>query len=113
MHYKKLITIRENELKENLDKLLYNVINKEKIERDIEVFKRKFNFNVSVDFNLSIRSYYTDYQALYEDDKVIQGYKESMNKIERERNTMKLILQNNEIKSEEYKKVITKLKKGE
>lgn len=112
-HYKKLITIRENELKENLDKLLYNDINKEKIERDIEVFKRKFNFNVSVDFKLSIRSYYTDYQALYEDDKVIQGYKESINKIERERNTMKLILQNNEIKSEEYKKVITKLKKGE
>ena len=112
-HYKKLITIRENELKENLDKLLYKVINKEKIERDIEVFKRKFNFNVSVDFKLSIRSYYTDYQALYEDDKVIQGYKESINKIERERNTMKLILQNNEIKSEEYKKVITKLKKGE
>lgn len=63
VHYEKLITIRENELKENLDKLLYNVINKEKIER--------------------------------------------------ERNTMKLILQNNEIKSEEYKKVITKLKKGE
>ena len=62
---------------------------------------------------MSIRSYYTDYQALYEDDKVIQGYKESINKIERERNTMKLILQNNEIKSEEYKKVITKLKKGE
>lgn len=113
VHYEKLITIRENELKENLDKLLYNVINKEKIERDIEVFKRKFNFNVSVDFKLSIRSYYTDYQALYEDDKVIQGYKESINKIERERNTMKLILQNNEIKSEEYKKVITKLKKGE
>lgn len=113
VHYEKLITIRENELKENLDKLLYNDINKEKIERDIEVFKRKFNFNVSVDFKLSIRSYYTDYQALYEDDKVIQGYKESINKIERERNTMKLILQNNEIKSEEYKKVITKLKKGE
>ena len=44
-HYEKLITIRENELKENLDKLLYNVINKEKIERDIEVFKRKFNFS--------------------------------------------------------------------
>lgn len=80
-HYKKLITIRENELKENLDKLLYNDINKEKIERDIEVFKRKFNFNVSVDFKLSIRSYYTDYQALYEDDKVIQGYKEENNKL--------------------------------
>lgn len=43
----------------------------------------------------------------------LQDYKASMNIIERERNTMKLILQNNEIKSEEYKIVIKKLKKGE
>ena len=113
LHYKKLITIRENELKEILDEELYKFINKEKIKSDIEVFKRSFNFNVEVDFNLSIRTYYTDYQALYENDEVIQPYKESMNKIERERNKMKLILQNNEIKSEEYKKVILKLKKGE
>lgn len=112
LHYKKLITIRENELRENLDKQLYKFINKEKIKNDIEIFKRGFNFDVGVDFNLSIRSYYTDYQALYENDEVIQNYKECMNKIERERNTMKLILQNNEIKSEEYKKVILKLKKG-
>lgn len=62
---------------------------------------------------MSIRSYYTDYQALYDNDKVIQDYKNCMNIIERERNTMKLILQNNEIKSEEYKIVIRKLKKGE
>lgn len=113
LHYKKLITIRENELKENLDEQLSNFINKEKIKSDIEIFKRKFNFDVSIDFTLSIRSYYTDYQALYENDEVIKGYKECMNIIERERNTMKLILQNNEIKSEEYKKVIRRLKKGE
>lgn len=112
LHYKKLITIRENELKEILDEELYKFINKEKIKSDIEIFKRSFNFDVGVDFNLSIRSYYTDYQALYENDEVIQNYKECMNKIEKERNTMKLILQNNEIKSEEYKKVILKLKKG-
>lgn len=112
LHYKKLITIRENELKENLDEQLYKFINKEKIKSDIEIFKKGFNFNIGVDFNLSIRSYYTDYQALYENDEVIQDYKECMNNIERERNTMKLILQNNEIKSEEYKKVILKLKKG-
>lgn len=113
LHYKKLITIRENELKENLDEQLCKFINKEKIKSDIEIFKRQFNFNVKVDFNLSIRSYYTDYQALYDNDKVIQHYKNCMNIIERERNTMKLILQNNEIKSEEYKIVIRKLKKGE
>lgn len=113
LHYKKLITIRENELKENLDEQLCKFINKEKIKSDIEIFKRQFNFNVEVDFNLSIRSYYTDYQALYDNDKVIQDYKNCMNIIERERNTMKLILQNNEIKSEEYKIVIRKLKKGE
>lgn len=113
LHYKKLITIRENELKENLEEQLCAFINKEKIKSDIEVFKRGFNFDVGVDFNLCIRSYYTDYQALYENDEVIQGYKERMNIIERERNRMKLILQNNEIKSEEYKIVIRKLKKGE
>ena len=38
LHYKKLITIRENELKEILDKQLYNFINKEKIKSDIENF---------------------------------------------------------------------------
>lgn len=113
LYYKKLITIRENELKENLDKQLYNFINKEKIESDIEIFKRRFNFDISVNFTLEIRSYYTDYQALYENDEVIQDYKKSMNKIERERNKMKLILQNSEIKSEEYKKVIKMLQKGE
>ena len=112
-HYKKLITIRENELKENLDEQLCKFINKEKIKSDIEIFKRGFNFDVGVDFNLSIRSYYTDYQALYDNDNVIQDYKKFMNNIERERNRMKLILQNNEIKSEEYKIVIGKLEKGE
>lgn len=113
LYYKKLITIRENELKENLEEQLCNFINKEKIKSDIEIFKRGFNFNVEVNFDLSIRTYYTDYQALYENDEVIQDYKECINKIERERNKMKLILQNNEIKSEEYKRVITKLKNGE
>jgi transcriptional regulator len=113
LHYKKLITIRENELKENLEEQLRKFINKDKIKSDIEIFKRRFNFDVEVDFNLCIRSYYTDYQALYENDKVIQDYKECMNRIEKERNTMKLILQNSEIKSEDYKIVIRKLKKGE
>lgn len=98
LHYKKLITIRENELKENLEEQLCKFINKDKIQSDIEIFKRRFNFNVGVEFNLCIRSYYTDYQALYENDKVIQDYKECMNRIEKERNTMKLILQNSEKK---------------
>lgn len=82
-HYKKLITIRENELRENLDKQLYNIINKAKIESDIENFKSQFNFKISVNFELSIRTYYTDYNSLYTDDKDIQNCKEHINKIEK------------------------------
>ena len=61
---------------------------------------------------MEIRSYYTDYQSLFDKDKEIQNLKVQMNIIEETRNKMKLILQNSEIKSEEYNKVI-KMKEGE
>lgn len=113
LHYKKLIEIRKNELKEELQKDLDKYVLKEKIEEQIEKFKNKYNFKVSVEFNLSIRSYYTDYEELYNNDELIREYKINMQKIEKARNRMKLILQNAETKSEEYQKIIRILKKGE
>ena len=68
---------------------------------------------ISVNLCLEIRSYCTDYQSLFDKDKEIQNLQDEMNIIEEERNKMKLILQNSEIKSEEYKKVIKMLTKGE
>lgn len=73
----------------------------------------KYNFKVSVGFNLTIRSYYTDYEELYNNDELIRECKINMQIIEKARNRMKLILQNAETKSEEYQKIIRILKKGE
>lgn len=87
-------------------------MDKESLLRKIETFKLKQNNKVSINFDLSIRTYYTDYNGLYEDDKILKELKEKMHNIEIERNKMKLILQNSEIKSLEYKNIIDKLKKG-
>ena len=113
MHYKKLIDIREKEIKEELEKELDFVVNKEQIKNRIEQFKRGKQYCVDVNFDLSIRSYYTDYQYLYDIDEQIKEYKKEIKKIENKRNKMKLILQNNEIKSPEYQKVIKDLKGSE
>lgn len=112
LQYKKLESIRENEIKENLEKELEIFMDKESLLRKIESFKLKQNNKVSINFDLSIRTYYTDYNGLYEDDKILKELKEKMHNIEIERNKMKLILQNSEIKSLEYKNIIDKLKKG-
>lgn len=104
-HLKKLMTIRENHLQSFIDI--------ERIKNRIEEFKKLYDNHISVNFTLEIRSYYTDYQSLFDKDKEIQNLKVQMNIIEETRNKMKLILQNSEIKSEEYKKVIKMLKKGE
>lgn len=113
LHYKKLIDIREKEIKEELEKELDFVVNKEQIKNRIEQFKRGKQYCVDVNFDLSIRSYYTDYQYLYDRDEQIKEYKKEIKKIENKRNKMKLILQNNEIKSPEYQKVIKDLKGSE
>jgi len=110
--YKKLESIRENEIRENLEKELEIFMDKESLIRKIETFKLKQNNKVSVNFELSIRTYYTDYNGLYQDDKILKELKEKMHNIDIERNKMKLILQNSEIKSLEYKNIIDKLKKG-
>lgn len=112
LQYKKIESIRENEIKENLEKELEIFMDKESLLRKIEAFKLKQNNKVSINFDLSIRTYYTDYNGLYEDDKILKELKEKMHNIEIERNKMKLILQNSEIKSLEYKNIIDKLKKG-
>lgn len=111
-HYKKLIDIRKKELEENLQKDLEDFVLKEQIEKQIENFKNSFDFNISINFELSIRSYYTDYESLYNNDKIIKENFHKMECIESARNRMKLILQNSDIKSEEYKSVIEILKKG-
>lgn len=111
-HYKKLIDIRKKELEENLQKDLENFVLKEQIEKQIENFKNSFDFNISINFELSIRSYYTDYESLYNNDEIIKENFHKMQCIESERNRMKLILQNSDIKSEEYQAVIRNLKKG-
>lgn len=113
LHYKKLIDIREKEIKEELEKELDFIVNKEQIENRIEIFKRGKKYKVDVNFDLSIRSYYTDYQYLYDIDEQIKEYKKEMENIENIRNYMKLVLQNNEIKSPEFQNVINKLKGNE
>ena len=113
LHLKKLMTIRENQIKEEVENHLQSFIDTERIKNRIEEFKKLYNNNISVNFNLEIRSYYTDYQSLFDKDKEIQNLQVEMHIIEEVRNKMKLILQNSEIKSEEYKKVIKMLKKGE
>ena len=112
-HLKKLMTIRENKIKEEVENHLQSFIDSERIKNRIEEFKKLYDNVVSVNFTLEIRSYYTDYQSLFDKDNEIQNLKVQMNIIEKTRNKMKLILQNSEIKSEEYKKVIEMLKKGE
>lgn len=113
LRYKKLIDIREKEIKEELEKELDFVVNKEQIKNRIEIFKKSKKYKVDVNFELSIRSYYTDYQYLYDIDEQIKDYKKEIKKIENKRNKMKLILQNNDIKSPEYQKVIKDLKGSE
>ena len=112
-HLKKLMTIRENKIKEEVENHLQSFIDSERIKNRIEEFKKLYDNDVSVNFTLEIRSYYTDYQSLFVKDNEIQNLKVQMNIIEKTRNKMKLILQNSEIKSEEYKKVIKMLDKGE
>lgn len=110
---KKLMTIRENQIKEEVENHLQSFINIKRIKNRIEEFKKLYRNYISVNFTLEIRSYYTDYQSLFDKDTEIQNLKVQMNIIEETRNKMKLILQNSEIKSEEYKKVIKMLKEGE
>lgn len=112
-HLKKLMTIRENQIKEEVENHLQSFIDIERIKNRIEEFKKLYNNDISVNFTLEIRAYYTDYQSLFNKDKEIQNLQVEMHIIEEARNKMKLILQNSEIKSEEYKKVIEMLKKGE
>ena len=112
-HLKKLMTIRENQIEEEVENHLQSFIDSERIKNRIEEFKKLYDNDVSVNFTLEIRSYYTDYQSLFDKDNEIQNLKVQMNIIEKTRNKMKLILQNSEIKSEEYKKVIKMLDKGE
>lgn len=113
LHYRKLIDIREKEIEKEVQENLDFIVNKEQIINRIEQFKRSRGFKVDVNFDLSIRSYYTDYQYLYDKDEQIKELKSEMKKIENKRNKMKLILQNNEIKSPEYQKVIKDLKGSE
>ena len=113
LHLKKLMTIRENKIKEEVENHLQSFIDSERIKNRIEEFKKLYDNDVSVNFTLEIRSYYTDYQSLFDKDNEIQNLKVQMNIIEKTRNKMKLVLQNSEIKSEEYKKVIKMLDKGE
>ena len=110
MHYKKLIDIREKEIKEELENKLNLIVNKQEIINKIEQFKKSRAYKVDVNFDLSIRSYYTDYQYLYDIDEQIKEYKKEIEKIENIRNYMKLVLQNSEIKSPEFQTVISKLK---
>lgn len=112
-HLKKLMTIRENQIKEEVENHFQSFINIKRIKNRIEEFKKLYRNYISVNFTLEIRSYSTDYQSLFDKDIEIQNLKVQMNIIEETRNKMKLILQNSEIKSEEYKKVIKMLKKGE
>lgn len=112
-HLKKLMAIRENQIKEEVENHLQSFINIERIKNRIEEFKKLYRNYISVNFTLEIRSYLTDYQSLFDKDIEIQNLKVQMNTIEETRNKMKLILQNSEIKSEEYKKVIKMLKEGE
>ena len=113
LHYEKLIDIREKEIKEELENKLELVVNKKEIINKIEQFKKSRAYKVDVNFDLSIRSYYTDYQYLYDIDEQIKEYKKEMENIENTRNYMKLVLQNNEIKSPEFQNVINKLKGNE
>lgn len=110
LHYKKLIDIREKEIKEDLENKLDLIVNKQEIINKIEQFKRSRAYKVDVNFDLSIRSYYTDYQYLYDIDEQIKEYKKEIENIENKRNYMKLVLQNSEIKSPEFQNVINKLK---
>lgn len=113
LHFKKLMTIRENQIKEEVNNHLQSFIDSERIKNRIEEFKKLYDNDISVEFCLEIGSFYTDYQSLFDKDKEIQNLKVEMHKIEEARNKMKLILQNSEMKSDEYKKTISKLKKGE
>lgn len=113
MHYKKLIDIREKEIKEELENKLNLIVNKQEIINKIEQFKKSRAYKVDVNFDLSIRSYYTDYQYLYDIDEQIKEYKKEIENIENKRNYMKLVLQNSEIKSPEFQTVISKLKGNE
>lgn len=112
-HLNKLMTIRENQIKEEVENHLQSFIDTDRIKNRIEEFKKLYDNDIAVNFRLEIRSYYTDYQSLFDKDKEIQNLQVEMHIIEEARNKMKLILQNSEIKSEEYKKVIKMLKKGE
>ena len=85
---------------------------KNKLKKQIENFKNSFNFDISINFELTIRSYYTDYESLYNNDEIFKENFHKMQSIESERNRMKLILQNSDIKSEDYQTVIKNLKKG-
>lgn len=112
-HMKKLVDMREKEIKNIIEEELKHYVNIDRIRADIENFKALNEFKVSINFDLCIREYYTDYQYLFDKDNTIKDLKLKIHNIELERNKMILILQNNEIKSDEYKKVIQKLKKGE
>lgn len=112
-HLKKLMSIRENQIREEVENHLQSFIDRERIENRIEEFKKLYSNYIAVEFRLQINSYYTDYHSLFDKDKEIQNLQVEMHKIEEARNKMKLILQNSEIKSEEYKEVIKMLKKGE
>ena len=112
-HLKKLMKIRENQIQEEVKNHLQSFIDIERIKNRIEEFKKLYDNDITVNFTLEIRSYYTDYQSLFNKDKEIQNLQVEMHIIEETRNKMKLILQNSEIKSEEYKKVIKMLNKGE
>ena len=113
LHYKKLIDIREKEIKDDLENKLNLIVNKQEIINKIEQFKKSRAYKVDVNFDLSIRSYYTDYQYLYDIDEQIKEYKKEIENIEKKRNYMKLVLQNSEIKSPEFQTVISKLKGNE
>lgn len=101
-HLKKLKTTRENQIKEEVENHLQSFIEIERIKNRIEEFKKLYDNDISVHFVLEINSYYTDYHSLFDKDKEIQNSQVEMHKIEEARNKMKLILQNSEIKSEEY-----------
>lgn len=109
LHLKKLMTIRKNQIKEEVENHLQSFIDTERIKNRIEEFKKLYDNDIAVNFTLEILSYYTDYQSLFDKDNEIQNLQDEINIIEKARNKMKLILQN----SEDYKKVIKMLKEGE
>lgn len=107
-----LIIKRKEEIRNDIDKY---VEEQEKIWLDydnaIENIRKKYGDAVKVSYRFEVSNYASDYYPLYDEDEILRGLNDSLDKIKKERNSIMLVLQFGDSKSKEYKEALQKLRK--